>query len=256
MYCAHYDHLGIVPGHAGRQHLQRRDRQCHRLRHPAGDCARLGRSKPAPKRSSLLRGRHRRRAGAARLGVPWASIRRFPPEDISLGLNYDDVPPLGVPRTVNIAGAERTTFYPDGAADGDDFRPDHRSRSQPERRPLLPLRSLQLRHASASRRSPSTKATCSRAQSPVGNAAGRGVRREALPPAQRRISSRDGLPRGRGDGALRDSRWAGRRRTSRPWWDGRPATSSRKRERPAAASNVSGNVSVILSAERTRSGQA
>ena len=27
-------------------------------------------------------------------------------------LNYDDVPPLGVPEQVNVSGAERTTFYP------------------------------------------------------------------------------------------------------------------------------------------------
>ena len=29
-----------------------------------------------------------------------------------MALNYDDVPPLGVPEEVNVAGAERTTFYP------------------------------------------------------------------------------------------------------------------------------------------------
>jgi Zn-dependent M28 family amino/carboxypeptidase len=36
----------------------------------------------------------------------------IPAKDISLDLNYDDVPPLGVPEQVNVSGAERTTFYP------------------------------------------------------------------------------------------------------------------------------------------------
>jgi Zn-dependent M28 family amino/carboxypeptidase len=35
-----------------------------------------------------------------------------PAKEISLDLNYDDVPPLGVPQEVQVAGAERTTFYP------------------------------------------------------------------------------------------------------------------------------------------------
>ena len=35
-----------------------------------------------------------------------------PAKEISLDLNYDDVPPLGVPEQVNVSGAERTTFYP------------------------------------------------------------------------------------------------------------------------------------------------
>ncbi len=36
----------------------------------------------------------------------------MPVKDIALDLNYDDVPTLGVPEEVNVAGAERTNFYP------------------------------------------------------------------------------------------------------------------------------------------------
>src|SRR5258708_24333559 len=37
----------------------------------------------------------------------------IPAGKIALALNYDDVPPLGAPEEVEVAGAERTTFYPE-----------------------------------------------------------------------------------------------------------------------------------------------
>ncbi|MGO9328427.1 MAG: M28 family peptidase [Steroidobacteraceae bacterium] len=36
----------------------------------------------------------------------------IPAAAISLDLNYDAVPPIGVPVSVNVTGAERTTFFP------------------------------------------------------------------------------------------------------------------------------------------------
>src|SRR5271166_825115 len=36
----------------------------------------------------------------------------IPAARIALGLNFDAVPPIGVPESVNVTGAERTTFYP------------------------------------------------------------------------------------------------------------------------------------------------
>src|SRR5581483_2239368 len=36
----------------------------------------------------------------------------IPAKDITLDLNYDDVPPIGTPEEVQVSGAERTTFYP------------------------------------------------------------------------------------------------------------------------------------------------
>jgi Zn-dependent M28 family amino/carboxypeptidase len=36
----------------------------------------------------------------------------LPAHDIALDLNFDAVPPIGMPESVNVTGAERTTFYP------------------------------------------------------------------------------------------------------------------------------------------------
>ena len=36
----------------------------------------------------------------------------IPAKHIALGLNFDAIPPIGVPQSVNVTGAERTTFYP------------------------------------------------------------------------------------------------------------------------------------------------
>jgi Zn-dependent M28 family amino/carboxypeptidase len=36
----------------------------------------------------------------------------IPAQQIALGLNYDAIPPLGVPETIEVVGADRTNFYP------------------------------------------------------------------------------------------------------------------------------------------------
>jgi Zn-dependent M28 family amino/carboxypeptidase len=36
----------------------------------------------------------------------------IPAKDIALGLNFDAIPPIGIPQSVNVTGAERTTFFP------------------------------------------------------------------------------------------------------------------------------------------------
>jgi Zn-dependent M28 family amino/carboxypeptidase len=36
----------------------------------------------------------------------------IPPAQIALDLNYDAVPPIGLPESVNVTGAERTSFFP------------------------------------------------------------------------------------------------------------------------------------------------
>ena len=36
----------------------------------------------------------------------------IPAGDLTLGLNFDGVAPEGIPETVEVSGAERTTFYP------------------------------------------------------------------------------------------------------------------------------------------------
>jgi Zn-dependent M28 family amino/carboxypeptidase len=36
----------------------------------------------------------------------------IPPARIALGLNYDAIPPIGVPESISVTGAERTSFFP------------------------------------------------------------------------------------------------------------------------------------------------
>jgi len=56
----------------------------------------------------------------------------IPARDISLDLNYDDVKPLGAPEEVQVAGAERTNFYPVVQAMAKDFRLAIRPDARPE----------------------------------------------------------------------------------------------------------------------------
>ena len=42
----------------------------------------------------------------------WGKHLPIPARDISLDLNFDAVPPIGIPASVNVTGAERTSFYP------------------------------------------------------------------------------------------------------------------------------------------------
>jgi len=110
-YSAHYDHLGIVPGMPG-----------HNIYNGAQDNAtgvgillEIARSfaaaKQPPKRTIYFVSVTAEEQGL--LGSEY--LGKHPPtpaRDISLAMNYDDVPPLGVPEEVNVAGAERTTYYP------------------------------------------------------------------------------------------------------------------------------------------------
>jgi Zn-dependent M28 family amino/carboxypeptidase len=112
LYSAHYDHLGIVPGMPG-----------HNIYNGAQDNATgvgilletaraFAAVRQAPKRTTYFVSVTAEEQGL--LGSEY--LGKHPPlpaRDISLALNYDDVPPLGVPEEVNVAGAERTTYYPE-----------------------------------------------------------------------------------------------------------------------------------------------
>ena len=111
LYSAHYDHLGIVPGMHG-------DNIYNGAQDNATGCGILleiarafASTKQAPKRTIYFAAVTAEEQGL--LGSEY--LGKHPPtpaQDISLALNFDDVPPLGVPEEVNVAGAERTTFYP------------------------------------------------------------------------------------------------------------------------------------------------
>jgi Zn-dependent M28 family amino/carboxypeptidase len=120
MYSAHYDHLGIVAGMAG-------DNIYNGALDNATGCGILleiarafASNKPGPKRSVYFAAVTAEEQGL--LGSEY--LGKHPPlstNDISLALNYDDVPPLGIPEQVNVAGAERTNFYSMVEQTADDF---------------------------------------------------------------------------------------------------------------------------------------
>jgi len=120
IYSAHYDHLGIVPGMPG-------DNIYHGAQDNATGCGILleiarvfATAKQQPKRSIYFAS-----VTAEEQGLRGSEfLGKHPPvpaKEISLDLNYDDVPPLGVPEEVNVAGAERTTFYPTVESTAKDF---------------------------------------------------------------------------------------------------------------------------------------
>jgi Zn-dependent M28 family amino/carboxypeptidase len=120
MYSAHYDHLGIVPGMAG-------DNIYNGAQDNATGCGILleiarvfAAARQQPKRSIYFAS-----VTAEEQGLRGSEfLGKHPPvaaKEISLDLNYDDVPPLGVPEEVNVAGAERTTFYPTVESTAKDF---------------------------------------------------------------------------------------------------------------------------------------
>jgi Zn-dependent M28 family amino/carboxypeptidase len=120
IYSAHYDHLGIVPGMPG-------DNIYNGAQDNATGCGILleiarvfAAAQQQPKRSIYFAS-----VTAEEQGLRGSEfLGKHPPvsaKDISLDLNYDDVPPLGVPQEVTVAGAERTTFYPTVESVAKDF---------------------------------------------------------------------------------------------------------------------------------------
>jgi Zn-dependent M28 family amino/carboxypeptidase len=111
IYSAHYDHLGIDPALSG-----------HQIYNGAVD--------NATGVGMLLELAHAFATSAARPAHPvvFASVTAeekgllgsnylgkhlpIPAKRIALDLNFDAVPPIGVPESVSVTGAERTTFYP------------------------------------------------------------------------------------------------------------------------------------------------
>ena len=111
VYSAHYDHLGMDPSLQG-------DQIYNGAADNATGCgilleiARVLASDPVkPKRSILFAS-----VTAEEQGLRGSEyLGKHPPipaKNITLDLNYDDVPPIGTPEEVQVSGAERTTFYP------------------------------------------------------------------------------------------------------------------------------------------------
>ncbi|HXZ40812.1 MAG TPA: M28 family peptidase [Terriglobales bacterium] len=131
MYTAHYDHLGIRPDMPG-------DNIYNGANDNATGCGILlevaraySEGPQKPRRSILFASVTAEEQGL--LGSEY--LGKHPPipaSKISLDLNYDDVPPLGSPEEVEVAGAERTTFYPLIQSLAKTFRLAIRPDSRPE----------------------------------------------------------------------------------------------------------------------------
>jgi Zn-dependent M28 family amino/carboxypeptidase len=111
VYSAHYDHLGIDPA-------------------MSGDNIYNGAVDNGTGVGTLLELAHAFAASSARPPHPvlFASVTAeekgllgsnylgkhlpIPAAQIAIGLNFDAIPPIGVPESVNVTGAERTSFYP------------------------------------------------------------------------------------------------------------------------------------------------
>jgi Zn-dependent M28 family amino/carboxypeptidase len=111
MYSAHYDHLGIVPGMPGDNIYNGAQDNATGVGILLEIARVYSEAKVPPKRSVYFVSVTAEEQGL--LGSEYYGKHPpVPAKLLSLDLNFDDVPPLGVPREVNVAGAERTTFYP------------------------------------------------------------------------------------------------------------------------------------------------
>ena len=131
LYTAHYDHFGIRPDMPG-------DNIFNGANDNATGCGILlelarafGTAAGRPRRSILFAAVTAEEQGL--LGSEY--LGQHPPVaagKISLDLNYDDVKPLGAPEEVQVAGAERTSFFPVVAATAKEFRLAIRPDARPE----------------------------------------------------------------------------------------------------------------------------
>jgi len=131
MYTAHYDHLGIrsdMPGDNIYNGAMDNGTGCGILLELARAYAQ---SRQKPRRSVYFASVTAEEQGL--LGSEY--LGKHPPipaSKIQLDLNYDDVKPLGSPEEVQVAGAERTSFYPVVQSLATEFRFTIRPDARPE----------------------------------------------------------------------------------------------------------------------------
>jgi Zn-dependent M28 family amino/carboxypeptidase len=111
LYTAHYDHFGIDKSKPTGQNI------FHGAADNATGCGillELGRvwadSKPAPPRSILFAAVTAEEQGLLGSEYLGKHVDQLPVNPI-LDLNYDDLPPIGIPEELEVTGAERTSFY-------------------------------------------------------------------------------------------------------------------------------------------------
>jgi Zn-dependent M28 family amino/carboxypeptidase len=111
VYSAHYDHLGIDPTLSGDQIYNGavdNGTGCGILLEMAHAFTASAARPPSPVLFAAVTAEEKGLLGSNYLGKHLP----IPAAKIALDLNYDAILPLGMPQSVNVTGAERTTFYP------------------------------------------------------------------------------------------------------------------------------------------------
>ncbi len=111
MYSAHYDHLGIDPALSGDNIYNGavdNGTGCGILLELAHAFATSAAKPPHPVLFAAVTAEEKGLLGSNYLGKHLP----IPAALIALDLNFDAVPPIGTPESVNVTGAERTTFFP------------------------------------------------------------------------------------------------------------------------------------------------
>jgi len=110
-YTAHYDHLGIDPSMSGDNIYNGavdNGSGCGILLELAHAYSQMKDRPPHPVYFASVTAEEKGLLGSRYLGAH----PPLPAAQIALDLNYDAIPPIGVPESVNVTGAGRTSFYP------------------------------------------------------------------------------------------------------------------------------------------------
>ncbi|SRR5579859_100631 len=110
VYSAHYDHLGIDPASSGDNIYNGavdNGTGCGILLEMAHAFASAA-PPPSPVLFAAVTAEEKGLLGSNYLGKHLP----IPAAQIALNLNYDAILPIGIPQSVNVTGAERTSFYP------------------------------------------------------------------------------------------------------------------------------------------------
>lgn len=111
LYTAHYDHLGYIPGMKGDNiYNGAADNAtgCGMLLELARAWTAMGVRPPHSVIFASVTAEEQGLLGSEYLG----QHPPIPAGQIALGINYDELLPIGIPEELNVNGAERTSFYP------------------------------------------------------------------------------------------------------------------------------------------------
>jgi Zn-dependent M28 family amino/carboxypeptidase len=132
LYTAHYDHFGIDKSKPAGANIY------HGAADNATGCGVLlelargwAATKPAPPRSILFASVTAEEQGLLGSEFLGKHLAQLPAQPI-LDLNYDDLPPIGIPEEVEVSGAERTSFYSTVEETAKEFKLAIRPDSRPE----------------------------------------------------------------------------------------------------------------------------